>query len=47
MYALPVADRWYSSFSSKKTFSSPLKRDWCVCIPLPFWANMGFGINVA
>ena len=44
---LPVSDRLYWSFSSKKMFSSPLNMDMCVCIPDPLRSLKGCGMKVA
>ncbi len=37
----------HSAFGSQNAFSFPRNSDWCVCIPLPFWPNTGFGMKLA
>src|SRR5947209_8298085 len=47
MNDLPTSERKYSSSGSKNALASLRNSDWCVCIPLPFLPNNGFGMNVA
>ena len=35
------------AFGSQNAFSFPRNSDWCVCMPLPFCPNTGFGMNDA
>ena len=35
------------AFGSQNAFSLPRNSDWCVCMPLPFWPKIGFGMNDA
>ena len=42
-----TGERWSGSSAEKNAFVSPLKRDWWVCMPLPFSPCSGLGMKVA
>ena len=47
MYWRAVSDSSHCAVSFQNAFSFPRKRDWCVCMPLPFCPKIGLGMNEA